>query len=79
MNLCQYKDIFGKPGEGVHAIRFMNIAMVDVVATIFGAYLISLFTKWNFLAIFITLFVLGFILHVMFCVDTTLVKLVLGK
>ena len=30
MSLCQYKDIFGKPGEGAHSYRVANVAVVDV-------------------------------------------------
>ena len=33
-HFCKYKDIFGKPKEGVHSYRIMNIAIVDVLATI---------------------------------------------
>ena len=32
--LCQYKDIFGKVGEGIHSYRFFNIAIADVLLTI---------------------------------------------
>lgn len=30
MSLCEYKDIFGIPNEGVHSYRLFNIAIVDV-------------------------------------------------
>ena len=26
---CEYKDIFGKVGEGVHSYRIFNIAIVN--------------------------------------------------
>ena len=40
---CEYKDIFGKVGEGVHSYRIFNIAVVDVVSTIIMAYLLKIF------------------------------------
>lgn len=33
--------MFGKVDEGVHYYRVFNIAIVDVLATIVGAYIIS--------------------------------------
>ena len=39
---CQYKDILGKVGEGPHSLRIFDIAIVDVILTIIGAYLINL-------------------------------------
>ena len=36
LEFCKYKDLFGKPGEGVHSYRIFNIAIVDVILTIFG-------------------------------------------
>ena len=40
MNLCKYKNIFGKSKEGVHSYRILNIAIVDTVLTIIIGYLI---------------------------------------
>ena len=42
--LCQYKDALGEVGKGVHSYRIFNIAIVDVLLTILGAYIIHLFT-----------------------------------
>lgn len=39
---CQYKDIFGKVNEGVHSIRIINIAIVDVILTLVLAYIIQM-------------------------------------
>jgi uncharacterized membrane protein YcaP (DUF421 family) len=75
--LSQYKDIFGKVGEGVHSYRVFNIAIVDVLGTIFGAYIIHLFVpKYNFFLILIILFILGIFLHHLFGVRTTIDKLI---
>lgn len=72
--LCKYKDIFGKPKEGVHSYRLFNIAMFDFLGTILIAFIISLFftSKYSFFIIFLILFLLGMILHYIFCVKTTI-------
>ena len=31
---CKYKDFFGKPNAGLHSIRYLNIAIIDVLFTI---------------------------------------------
>lgn len=79
MSLCQYKDIFGKPGEGVHSYRIANVAIVDVVVTIIGAYLLAKLFKWKFLKTLIVLFILGIIAHKLFCVKTTVDKAIFGN
>jgi hypothetical protein len=77
--LCKYKDIFGKPGDGVHSYRIFNIAVIDVGWTVLGAYILHLFfPKYNFWYILLGLFVLGIIVHQVFCVRTTVDKLIFG-
>ena len=73
--LCKYKDIFGKPNENLHSIRLFNIAIIDVIAMIISAYVLSYITKLNFLVSILILFVLSIILHRIFCVKTTIDKL----
>ena len=74
--LCKYKDILGKVGEGAHSIRIFNIAVVDVLLTIIAAYIIHfLVPTYRFSSILLTLFVTGIALHWMFCVRTTVDKL----
>lgn len=73
--LCKYKDALGKPNEGVHKYRIFNIAIVDVLLTIFVAFIISFFSRINFFIILILLFISGIILHRIFCVRTTVDKL----
>lgn len=71
MSLCKYKDIFGKTGEGVHSYRVFNIAIVDVIATIVLAIIISAIFNTSFVKTLFFLFLLGIILHRLFCVKTT--------
>lgn len=75
MNLCKYKDLFGIPKTGVHSYRFLNLAIADVIMTIIGAGLISYLFKISFVFTTISLFILGIILHRLFCVRTTIDKL----
>lgn len=75
MNLCKYKDIFGKPNEGVHSIRLFNIAVVDVISTIIVAFLFSYYFKWNFLYSLLGFFLVGILFHRLFCVKTTVDKI----
>jgi uncharacterized membrane protein len=75
MDLCKYKDILGKPESGIHKYRLFGIAIVDVVFTIIGAYLIAIFFKFPILYTVIGLFILGIIAHRLFCVRTTIDKL----
>ena len=76
MDLCKYKNLFGKVGKGIHSIRIYNIAVIDVLITIIAAYLLRLlFPKYNFLFILFFLFLLGIFFHRIFCVKTTIDKL----
>lgn len=73
--LCKYKDVFGAPGTGAHAYRFMGVAIVDVVLTIAAAFLIALYMKWSVWYTMGALFALGILMHNLFCVRTTVDKL----
>ena len=85
MSLCKYANALGEPGKGVHSIKIFNIAVVDVLFTIILALVFALFFKYaikleaTFTIIFIinlvSLFILGIILHKIFCVRTTIDKL----
>jgi hypothetical protein len=74
--LCPYKDIAGKVGEGLHSYRVANIAIVDVLLTILGAFILHfMFPTYSVLSIAIVLFLLGIIAHRLFCVRTTIDRL----
>lgn len=83
MSLCKYKDSLGKPKEGIHSYRFLGIAIADFLLTIVLALVVSglicLVFKTRFLLTFgislPSLFLLGIILHRLFCVKTTVDKL----
>ena len=73
---CQYKDLFGRPREGAHAYRLFDVAVVDVVATIVVAFIIARVFGVVFWKSLVALFLLGIISHRVFCVETTLDKLI---
>ena len=74
MSSCFYKDMLGVPGKGVHT-HVYGIAIIDVVMTIVGAVLLTFLFKWNFIVCLVVLFLLGILLHRVFCVRTTIDKL----
>ena len=73
--LCTYKDALGKPKEGVHSYRFLGVAIVDVISTIIGGTIIAYCMNWNKLYTIGGLFIVGIILHKIFCVRTTIDRL----
>ena len=84
-NLCKYRNALGVPGKGVHSVRLGGVAVggvavggvavVDVLLTIVGAYIIAYFTRTSFAWTAAGLFLLGIILHRLFCVRTTIDRL----
>ena len=74
---CNYSEIFGKVGEGLHSYRIFNIAIIDVIFTIIGAYFLqkSLLKEYKYYEVLLGLFLLGVIMHRLFCVRTTVDKL----
>jgi hypothetical protein len=76
MDLCKYKNALGIPGKGIHSYRFFGMAIADIIMTIVGAFIISYFSKISFIKTLLVLFLLGIILHRIFCVRTTIDKLI---
>ena len=75
MTLCKYKDAFGKPGEGIHRFRIYDFSVVDILVTVLFAYSISYFSGVSMTYVIPFTFVLGIIVHRLFCVRTTVDKL----
>lgn len=77
--LCKYKNIFGEVGQGIHSYRLFDIAIIDFIFTIlFGLLVCAFMPELNILYVLIFLFILGIIAHRIFCVKTTLDKLLFG-
>jgi hypothetical protein len=75
MNLCKYKDVFGKPGEGAHQYRIFDIAIVDTLLTVLLAFVIAYFSGITLKYVIPGTFIFGIVLHRLFCVRTTVDKL----
>jgi hypothetical protein len=76
MSGCPYRYLFGKPGEGAHASRFLGLSIVDTVLTFLGALLITYMTGYPILWTFIGFFVLGEILHYAFGTQTAFLTMI---
>ena len=75
LSLCPYKNLFGKPSEGIHKYRFFDIAFFDVIGTIVVSYFIAQYIKQDFKMVLTISILLAIILHRLFCVRTTIDKL----
>lgn len=80
--LCKYKDIFGKPGQGIHSTRIFGYAFYDIVFTIIFSFMITYLNVFKFKnksitfwVVLTSLLILGTLLHILFCVDTAFVIL----
>ena len=74
MNLCNYKNIFGVPGTGIHAWKFHGTSLADYFMTIIGAFIITQYTKIPLVITTIVLFLLGIFFHYILCVPTQTIK-----
>ena len=74
-DLCKYSKMFGAPGTGIHSLRIMNIAISDVIMTFIGGLLISYLSGMPYWVSLSILFISGIILHRIFCVRTTIDKI----
>jgi hypothetical protein len=74
MTLCKYKDVFGRPKEGAHALRVFDVAIVDVVLTLVFAAAVSMYFHVPAWQCALGLFALGIVAHRAFCVRTTVDK-----
>ena len=77
--LCKYRHIFGVEGQGVHSVRILNIAVIDLLATLLVGALISHYFKFNLYLTWGVLLLLGILVHRLFCVNTTINKNIFGS
>ena len=68
---CAYRHLFGEPRQGIHAYRILDVAVFDVAVTVAVAAGTSYAFRWPFLYVLVAWFVLGIVVHRMFCVKTT--------
>lgn len=74
-SLCQYKDLFGKPYEGLRQYRIFDIALYDTAVVLLIGALLAWFTKINIIVMWVVLFLSGIVAHRLFCVRTGIDKL----
>ena len=60
---CPYANLFGVPGQGVHATRIFGIALVDTLLTLLLAITTAWATNTSILSNFLVWFVIGELLH----------------
>lgn len=82
---CPFKDIFGKPGEGVHSVRFLGLAAVDLFLTLLVAFILALIRHHSkgtsilqeTLIGFTILIFISALVHWIFCVDTPVTRFII--
>lgn len=77
MKMCifkKYKDLFGKPGTGVHKYKILNINIVDNLVTIVGCVCLYFVFNIPFDLIVIFVYLLGLLFHYLFGVQTESMK-----
>ena len=74
---CKYKDSLGKPGEGLHSYRVFNLSVLDILFTFLLAKFVQYYImeETEFIIVLIYCFIVGIIVHRIFCVRTTIDKL----
>lgn len=73
---CPYAHVLGVPGQGVHAPRFLGLALNDILATIALAFVTSLLGGWPFWPVLIIWFLIGEVLHYIFGTQTAFLTMI---
>lgn len=76
--LCKYRDILGKPNEGVHKHMY-GIAINDLISTLLVTFLIWFVTRMNPVLLVIMMAIATVLVHRLFCVNTTVNKMIFGE
>jgi len=73
---CPYKHILGVPGQGVHAKRFMGLAVNDILATFVLAFVTGFLFNLPFWPVLIVWFIIGEVLHYVFGTQTAFLTMI---
>ncbi len=73
---CPFANLLGEPNKGPHSIRFLGLALVDILLTFLGAGIISYLLKSNYFMVLLYLLILGELLHYIFGVETAFLKMI---
>lgn len=76
---CTYKNALGRPRQGFHSTRVLDIAVNDLIGTLVIAGVVAWLRGESFVMWAAALLALGVLLHWLFCVDTTVNGWLFGK
>ncbi len=77
--LCKYKNILGEPNKGWRAkYRFLDISYIDAIVVIIIGFVISKATNYPLSYTLVALFLLGILVHKLFCVRTRVDRWIFG-
>ena len=68
--LWAYRNVFGSPGKGIHALRIGGVAAVDVLGTLVICGLISHTWKVAVWKVTLVAILVAIAIHRVFCVNT---------
>lgn len=69
-SLCKYNNLLGNVNEGIHSYKILGISYLDTIVVILCSYAISKFFDIDLIQTLIIVFLLGIIIHNIFCVKT---------
>ncbi len=78
MALSQYKDIFGKPNEGVHSVRFAGMAAFDLMGLVIVIIALAYIFSTSAILVTAIMIPLTICIHALFGVDTAFNKWLLS-
>lgn len=73
---CNYKNLFGEPGKGVHATRLGPFAFNDLIGMIILIIIITYIIEGDVMWVGLSVWGVAEILHWLFCVDTTTIRVI---
>ena len=74
LDLSKYKNIFGEPGKGLHQYKFKGTAIIDYLATIMIAFIITYFTDIPLVITTILILILGILFHYLFGIKSHVIR-----
>lgn len=69
-----YKNIFGKPGTGVHKLKFKGTSLFDYFGTILLAFILTYMSNIPLVLSTIILFIIGIVSHYLVGIKTMTIK-----
>lgn len=70
----KYKNIFGKPGTGVHKLKFKGTSLFDYFGTILLAFILTYMSNIPLVLSTIILFIIGIVSHYLVGIKTMTIK-----